>query len=92
MKELNHAEALDIINGNGTILFVTEDCKVCKKLIQELTGCVSYGYYVTSGDDYIAKRLLIKSVPTVIQFKNGNKNRSFVGLFATQNYINLDLN
>ena len=90
MKKLNLPEVTEIANGTGTILFITEDCEVCKKLTQELTNRVNYGYYEIIEDELIVKQLKILSVPTLIYFEKGKPKTRLVGLFDLKSYERLD--
>lgn len=79
----------EVINSNQTVIvdFYADWCgpcqmmsKVIDEIAEELDGQVKVGKVNTDDNFELAKKFEIMSIPTVMIFKNGNLEKTFIGL------------
>jgi len=86
MREIKVENKFDVSSGITVVKFGAEWCAPCKKLAVYLDKLenefINYKFISVDIDNIpnLAKQYQIRSLPTIIIFKNGNKEKTIVGL------------
>lgn len=93
MLAINEGEFKALIkDGNAAVLFGGDHCSACKA-VEPLVGstCAMYklpAYKLDASDSPIAMRYAIRSLPTLILFRNGIETHRLIGSFTHQELLN----